>query len=167
LLKVSAKANRTVESETNSETLQDKLYSAIFDGKKSLIKSLLGQGANVDNGALQIAAFFAPLSTVRLLLADYNLEEIDLGDLLCLAASRDVPKKVEFLLDMGADINAKDKDGLTPLMHGINATSSFECLSRLKKCLSRMEDVHPKSLNGHLAILDSTHSSRCGSRCPG
>lgn len=67
--------------------------------------------------------------------------------LLCLAAIASDPGGVTALLDHGADPNARDASGYTPLMHAasIGATS----LPVVQALLARGADVHARAPDGH------------------
>jgi ankyrin repeat protein len=111
------------EDAAENEALEMEFFLATSDGDKTRIRHLLEEGANVDDDALKTAAFVHSVSVLRLLL-DYTDPNPDLGKLLHLAVFRGSMKRVELLLDKGANINAKDEDGHTPLMYATNVILS-------------------------------------------
>ncbi|MDR1367075.1 MAG: ankyrin repeat domain-containing protein [Puniceicoccales bacterium] len=166
------------------ETLEKGFFGAICRGDKSCIRRFLKKGANVDDDSLQSVAFCDSIGILRLLLDhrgpnlknDSKNPKMYLWSPLHLAVLRGSTKRVELLLDAGADINAKDKDGRTPLMWLIdtilylgytkNEANSRPPLRKValhlppkerssyKKMLIRLYNNCPTNLKGHLAILD-------------
>jgi ankyrin repeat protein len=88
------------------------LQFAAGGGDLSMMKSLLKAGAKID-GALRTAAASGQLEALNLLLSE-EPPRAALGR--ALAAAGGQPAAARLLLDRGADPNASDQDGLTPLM---------------------------------------------------
>jgi hypothetical protein len=74
------------------------------------------------------------------------------------AASRDSVEAISMMLDAGADCNAKDNDGETPLMRAV-MNDSQRAVSRL---LDAGADVNAKDNDGETALFDAARSSNTG-----
>ncbi|KAI8686521.1 HET domain-containing protein [Fusarium keratoplasticum] len=103
------------------------LFYAVSLGHGSIVRQLLKHGANKeerdeDGWSLLIAAVSIFADTTD-------------SDML------------ELLLDEGADVEAKDKDGNTPLMHGA------WCLTTVKLLLARGADVNARSKHGVTPLM--------------
>jgi ankyrin repeat protein len=114
---------------TEDELLHNELFRAICYDDKTRIKHLIEEGANVDDDCLQRVALTGTIGTLRVLL-DFGIGPHLKGDQknpkmrsetpLHLAALRGELRRVEFLLENGADISAKTDEGYTPLIYLIN-----------------------------------------------
>jgi ankyrin repeat protein len=85
---------------------------------------------------------------VIVLVAGTNIVEADDKDLFQAAASGDI-RMVRFFLEIGADVNAKNKDGKTALM----LASDKGNLEAVKLLLDKGAEVNAKNKDGKTALL--------------
>jgi hypothetical protein len=112
------------------ESKEFKLALAAAEGNKKFVKSLIGEGANVNTRlcdgqtALHEAALYGSMAATRMLLAngaDPNSQDDEGCSPLHLAMYFGSSKKVALLLDYGANPNVRNAKGQTPLMWLVDA----------------------------------------------
>lgn len=102
------------------------LFSAIDSGRVEWVRNLIARGASLDQRnstggyALHVAARVSPAMIECLLPYCENLEIRNFSGLTPLHVS-DKPECVRALVAAGADINARNKDGSTPLVAAIHS----------------------------------------------
>lgn len=103
------------------------LHLAVFHGQTECTRLLLEHGARIPQptaftpGILDSAAERGYAGCLRLLLTHLPQKRKELNRLLLLAAGKGSIECIDFLLQKGAQINAKDDDKLTPLHHAAKA----------------------------------------------
>ncbi|XP_045082969.1 ankyrin repeat and SOCS box protein 6-like isoform X2 [Coregonus clupeaformis] len=62
------------------------------------------------------------------------------------------------LLDIGADVNARDKNGKTPLLHALASSDGLTVhnIENIRLLPQRGSDVHAATLDGETAVLMET-----------
>lgn len=136
------------------------LWCAVVKGDEAMVEALLEYGANTEakikegKTVLFYAVSLGHGSIVRQLLKHgANKEERDEDGWSLLIAAVSIfadttdSDMLELLLDEGADVEAKDKDGNTPLMHGA------WCLTTVKLLLARGADVNVRSKHGVTPLM--------------
>jgi len=115
------------------------LMDAVMSGKAAVAEALLQRGANVNavNEQGKTALFLAVDRPVAL----RGNEQQDIAVLL---------------LDAGADIEARDTFGRTPLMHAAHAGNA----DRVRVLLARGADVRARSKDGHFSPLSDARQSK-------
>ena len=113
-----------------------------------VLKLLLDHGANVNGKnadgktALMMAVSVALLSEVE------SIANNDSAEGLSISTMPDIEKSVDMLLARGADVNAKDNDGTTVLMHAVGPHGA-DFVARLLKLGA---DPTPKDSDGNTAL---------------
>ncbi|MDR1708764.1 MAG: ankyrin repeat domain-containing protein [Candidatus Accumulibacter sp.] len=118
----------------------DEFIALCADAPAERVKAALDAGANLEArdaqgaGALTWAASAGRLETAALLLArGVKIDAADdFGFTALMHSVASAPEIVAFLIERGADANARSKTGLTPLMLAVNSTSAKpEIIARL------------------------------------
>ena len=138
-----------------------------FDPKiEEVINALVKAGADINAKSRtgMTVAMFAVISNshpevMKILIksgvkADEKYPETGVTLLMLAARSNihpEVPELIKTLVKSGADVNAKDKDGWTPLIYAARSLSDF-CLEKVTTLLSLKADVHAKDKSGKTAI---------------
>ncbi len=147
------------------------VFAAANAGDELILKVLLKAGGdpnerdNAGRTALIVACQFGRVEPAEVLLnagakvneqsgrrplAKVGLQELGEQTALLIAAATGNPTLVKFLLDRGADINAKDMRGMTPLM--MAASSETQNAETIRILLARGADPNWKANDGQSAI---------------
>jgi len=156
----------------NAKTSQGQtaLMSASETGKVDAVDILLAQGADIQaedasgKTALVYAAGRGTLETVKDLLskgirfspADKNnafIEAVRWYQSSYKLWQIESSNKIQYLMDAGADINARDETGSTPLLHAaaINGTSDLS-----KMLIDHGADIHAKNNKGTTVLMQAS-----------
>ncbi len=141
------------------------LHLAIATRQPDLIKTVLKKGADP---TLKNHEGFTPLEmalfhegndeAIELLAPLTNLKEIDEQGLSILhrALAIESPERFRALIQHGADINCKDFEGNTPLMHCCGSSALVKCAYPHQKIMILLEndhlDLNAKNLSGQSAL---------------
>jgi ankyrin repeat protein len=147
------------------------LHLAVQTGQLDLIKMLLGKGAdpNVKNHKgftpLELALLqWGNDEVIELLAPLTNLKKIDEQGLSILhrALAIESPERFRALIQHGADINCKDLEGNTPLMHCCSSSALVKCAYAHQKIMILLEndhlDLNAKNLSGQSALSLLLHN---------
>jgi ankyrin repeat protein len=131
--------NRGGEINYTAKSGTTALAMAAAKGNLSLMQFLLSRGARIDKAAdtdlwlLKGALVSGKLPVVELVLAKgYTLQEMT-SDLLLMAIRSNAPEVIKKVLDAGADLEAPDREGNTPLFFAINQHKEQSVLVLLDK----------------------------------
>lgn len=139
-----------------SQSIDQQLVQAAYDGNEALVKDLLSQGANsntVDNNgypALIYACAYGYERIAQALLnhgAQVNTKYNDVYPIFA-ATRNDNKNTIEMLLNKGALVNVKDNEGYTALM--IAAQEGYP--QTAKYLLNHGASVDIETNNGHTAL---------------
>jgi ankyrin repeat protein len=121
------------------------LIEAAIAGDADTVQLLLAHGAATKNigGLAMIAAARAGCTRCVELLASTNLESSEYTQALGILSYLGDMKLVRLALDHGADVNAFDSSGRTPLMYA--AVSDFQPLEVVKSLIERGANLNAKS----------------------
>ncbi len=139
-----------------TQTIDQQLIQAAYDGDEALVKSLLSKGANPNktdkNGypALIYACAYGYEGIVNALLDKKANPKGKYNDVhpMTAAVNSDNTKIMKSLIDAGAFVNCADDNGYTPLMYAAQEgfTKSAEFL------LMKGADVNAETKEGHTAL---------------
>lgn len=129
------------------------LHEALVSGNNEIAEALIEAGADTDtltshgSSSIELAIWFGNLEIVKLLMqkgAVVNMDKI----LLSAATSKDIGI-TKFFVDQGANINAQDNTGMTPLHF-----SSFQrhLVNNAKYLIEKGADVNIKSKRGYTPL---------------
>ncbi|XP_014207713.1 ankyrin-3-like [Copidosoma floridanum] len=137
------------------------LQYAIWENDKWVAKALLDAGATVDNAffdsnesPLHIAAYHGSLDVLELLLSqrDLDVNQVDCSGntvlhsaTACLPVVNDNTRVLEALINAGANVNAANNEGWTPLLYARK-------LNEVKLLLDRGANVNATSNSGQTAL---------------
>ena len=116
------------------------LINAAFSGNVAAVKLLLGKGANIK--AVSGDGSFQKVKAGTIALGNFTA--------LLAAAALASPEMMTVLLDAGADVNAKDVRGMTPLMLAV--ATDRQNLDVIRALINRKADVNARSLAGETAL---------------
>jgi ankyrin repeat protein len=143
----------------NPDAQSSPLIQAATAGDAELMKLLLDRGASVNPGAGVALAMAITLNCSRCvdLLVAKNLSKEDYTVALLMIAFLADAKTARMLLDHGADVNAVDPTGRTPLIYAV--ISDLLQLDVVKLLVERGADVNAKSKHAQsgdtgLSVLD-------------
>ena len=137
------------------------LHLAARNGHLRLVQTLLRQSVNVDAAdkdnrtPLHEASAGGHIDIVRLLVQHGADASKDLQKLLLLASSSVSAETVQFFIQLGADVNARDENHSTPLHHASSFSDNAETVRLLIK---HNADVHARD-QGHKTPLHHASSS--------
>ena len=152
-------ADMEAPSSTRENEFDNLIYplarAAATNALKS-IRALIAAGANVNVGALAIATSRNHRETVALLIesgAQVDIAHDVWGGITALHWTGD-PQIISLLVDKTANVNAKDKDGKTPLHVGAEELWNFDVLSleSLTALINHGADVNAKDNGGHTPL---------------
>ncbi len=163
-LSLAATAARAAPSAPPTGRLGPDLYIAIGQGNLPAVKALLAQGADPEaRNLLQmrpmiIAAGSGQVEAVKLLLeAGAKVDgETPYGSALTFAEMGPNPEVTRFLLEKGADVNARRPDGITVLM--LAARNGHTAIAR--ELLSRKADLNARDNDGATALMYAARDGR-------
>jgi ankyrin repeat protein len=152
-----------------SQGLNDQLLTAVENGQLEDVSRLLKQGANANAAdqyqltALTWAAMKSQPAIARVLLAagaNPNPQPSTVapaGFPLARAAGVGSLELVEILLDAGAQVNAKDKDGRTAIFKAAYYSSNLNILAKL---INAGADIHAVGNNGMTCLIEAAGAGR-------
>jgi len=130
------------------------LMMAASDGKTETVKLLVDSGANVNitnnygATAMTNAAFFNHAESVKAILSSKQKVNVDTNEnALLIAAGLGLADIIQLLVDYGVDVNARGKNGRTPLMAAVefNHVNAAKVLLK-NKANSKAQDSEGESI---------------------
>lgn len=125
------------------------LMNAAIQGRLAMVELLVARGAQTGltkgQSAISAAATYGHLSIVQFFIGLYGREVVDQHHLLHCAIAIGVVRNVEYLLSLRPDLEATNKDGLTPLCSAICCLD----LELVELLVANGADVHAKDVANH------------------